>query len=166
MGRWRGDDHGADLKGMGRRRGSRPAMPSTRRAHLPSSAIWRTEADQVLGPGGVERRLATTFEYVLEPGRAPPAAWKADTSERVIGVLDQDRLTWQLTHIRAEARRQNPGVPPPSSTHSSTAWSTSPRSSPYPHRRRSDRRTGRTAQAGQSERLRPARATQHTSRGF
>jgi conjugative relaxase-like TrwC/TraI family protein len=76
-------------------------------------ATWRTEAEQVLGPGGVERMLATTFQYGLEPGRTPNAAWMTDTSERVIGVLEQERPTWQVTHVRAEALRQTrtAGVP-------------------------------------------------------
>jgi conjugative relaxase-like TrwC/TraI family protein len=86
--------------------------------HAPRSlaeqrATWRTEATQVLGRGGVERMLATTFRSGIEPGRRPTAAWMADTSERVIGVLEQERPTWQVTHVRAEALRQTrtAGVP-------------------------------------------------------
>jgi conjugative relaxase-like TrwC/TraI family protein len=86
--------------------------------HAPRSlaeqrATWRTEADQVLGPGGVERMLATTFVYGREQGRSPNASWMIDTSERVISVLEQERPTWQVTHVRAEALRQTrtAGVP-------------------------------------------------------
>jgi conjugative relaxase-like TrwC/TraI family protein len=79
--------------------------------HAPRSlaeqrATWRAEAHQVLGPGGVEGMLASTFEYGLEPGRRPTAAWLTDASERVIGVLERERPTWQVTHVRAEALRQ------------------------------------------------------------
>ncbi|MHB1008442.1 MAG: MobF family relaxase [Propionibacteriaceae bacterium] len=79
--------------------------------HAPRSlaeqrAAWRAEAEQVLGAGGVARMLAAI------PGRSsellpPTRDWMLDMSAQVIDVLEHERTTWQVTHLRAEALRQS-----------------------------------------------------------
>jgi hypothetical protein len=38
--------------------------------------------------------------------RVADARWVGQTADRILAVLEQDRSTWQLWHVRAEAQRQ------------------------------------------------------------
>ncbi|HMQ67044.1 MAG TPA: MobF family relaxase, partial [Arachnia sp.] len=67
---------------------------------------WRVQAEQVLGAGGVDRMLAAAFGREPVHADTPTIDWLIDTSARVIGVVEQERSTWQGWHVRAEALRQ------------------------------------------------------------
>ena len=83
------------------------------RSRAEQRATWRSEAEAVLGAGGVERMLADVRRHGPRPALMPSADWLIDSSARVIGVLEQERSTWQGWHVRAEALRQTraAGVP-------------------------------------------------------
>ena len=95
------------------------ANTETREAkHEPRSlaeqrATWRVEAEQVLGAGGVERMLGDVHAQQPRAAMMPSTDWLVATSARVIGLLEQERSTWQGWHVRAEALRQTraAGVP-------------------------------------------------------
>jgi conjugative relaxase-like TrwC/TraI family protein len=78
--------------------------------HAPRSlaeqrAAWRAEAEQVLGAGGVEQILAAISGR--SPQVLPPTCdWMLDASAHVLDVLEHERTTWQVTHLRAGALRQ------------------------------------------------------------
>ncbi len=76
------------------------------RSRAEQRATWRSEAEQVLGAGGVERMLADVRRHGPRPTLMPSVDWLIDISARVIGVLEQERSTWQGWHVRAEALRQ------------------------------------------------------------
>lgn len=69
-------------------------------------AIWRTEADEVLGAGGADRMLASAFGRQPVHAETPTIDWLIETSARVIGIVEQERSTWQGWHVRSEALRQ------------------------------------------------------------
>ena len=77
--------------------------------HAPRSlaeqrATWRTEAEVVLGAGGVDRMLTTVFAYGPEQRQSLTASWLVDTSARVIDVIERERPMWQATTASASAR--------------------------------------------------------------
>ncbi len=83
------------------------------RSRAEQRATWRAEAEAALGVGGVERMLADVHRHGPRPTLMPSIDWLIDTSARVIGVLEQERSTWQGWHVRAEALRQTraAGIP-------------------------------------------------------
>ncbi|HMQ67047.1 MAG TPA: MobF family relaxase, partial [Arachnia sp.] len=84
---------------------TRDAKPEPR-SLAEQRTIWRVQAEQVLGTGGVDRMLATAFGREPAQTKTPTIEWLIDTSERVIGVVEHERSTWQSWHVRAEALRQ------------------------------------------------------------
>ncbi len=84
---------------------TRDAKPEPR-SLAEQRATWRAEAERVLGVGGVERMLATACGREPVHTKTPTIEWLIDTSARVIGVVEQERSTWQGWHVRAEALRQ------------------------------------------------------------
>jgi len=77
-------------------------------------ARWRAEAEQVLGPGGVDRGLTDSL------GSAPGAAVRVDgvdvdrLADAVIATLEEQRSTWTRWNVLAEVERQARPVPVPS----------------------------------------------------
>jgi len=92
---------------------TRPAKHSPR-SLAEQRVAWRSEADAVLGAGGVERMLAT----VLAQGRQRPVRtsrrWVRREAARIIATVEGSRSTWQDWHVRAEALRvvRQAAVPP------------------------------------------------------
>ncbi|HEX7824710.1 MAG TPA: MobF family relaxase, partial [Mycobacterium sp.] len=73
--------------------------------------VWRTQAVEVLGRGGVNQMLADTLA-------APDAArdsvtvdeeWIASRAGELIATVSESRSTWQRHHVRAEALRMARG---------------------------------------------------------
>ena len=69
-------------------------------------AAWRSEAEAVLGAGGVGRMLATVRTQRAPVIETPCVNWLVNTSAQMIQVLERERSTWQGWHVRAEALRQ------------------------------------------------------------
>jgi DNA primase catalytic core len=71
-------------------------------------AAWRQQAIRVLGsPGALDRLVATAVSRGRrEPAVAADAGFIADTAATVVSVVQSDRATWQVWHVRAEAERQ------------------------------------------------------------
>lgn len=84
---------------------TRDAKPEPR-SLAEQRTTWRIQAEQVLGAGGVDRMLAAAFGREPVHAETPTIDWLIDTSARVIGVVEQERSTWQGWHVRAEALRQ------------------------------------------------------------
>ncbi|MFC3687206.1 MobF family relaxase [Aquipuribacter hungaricus] len=72
--------------------------------------VWRVEADEVLGQGGgLHRMLGKVLAPAFCRTHANPAgdaAWLDSAAERALAALQQNRSTWQVWHVRAEAQRQ------------------------------------------------------------
>jgi len=88
------------------------ATLETRQAkHQPRSeaeqrVTWRVEAERVLGPAELVRML---HAVVSQPRPAAPRvddAFVAGTAERVISVVESERSSWTVFHVRSEALRQ------------------------------------------------------------
>ncbi len=69
-------------------------------------ATWRTQATEVLSADGIQRMLRTVLHQAPVAPEPPSLTWLITTSAAVIGVLEQERSTWQVWHVRAEAERQ------------------------------------------------------------
>ncbi len=69
-------------------------------------ASWRGQAEQVLGTKGADAMLAAVFNRPAVTPKTPSIDGLIDTSARVIGILENERSTWQGWHVRAEALRQ------------------------------------------------------------
>jgi conjugative relaxase-like TrwC/TraI family protein len=67
---------------------------------------WSSQAVEVLGAGGIERMLAKVFSFPRIEAKEPTYEWWIATSARIITILEQERSTWQVWHVRAEAQRQ------------------------------------------------------------
>ncbi len=88
------------------------ATLDTRQAkHVPRSeseqrATWRVQAERVLGPGELGRMLATVLS---QPRPAPllvDERFVALVAERVIAIVESERSSWTVFHVRSEALRQ------------------------------------------------------------
>ena len=83
---------------------TRPAKHSPRSLAAQRQA-WRSEADALLGPGGVQRMIAVT----LHPGRRRSVRtngrWVRRQAARIVATVEASRSTWQDWHVRAEALR-------------------------------------------------------------
>ncbi len=88
------------------------ATLETRQAkHQPRSeaeqrATWRGQAERVHGPGELGRML-TTIASRPRP-RAPEVdnAFVAGVAQRVITIVESERSSWKMFHVRSEALRQ------------------------------------------------------------
>jgi conjugative relaxase-like TrwC/TraI family protein len=70
-------------------------------------ATWLSEAAAVLGSS--EAIASMVRMAVRPPAETTPivdAHWVAQTASRVLAVMEQNRSTWQMWHVRAEAQRQ------------------------------------------------------------
>jgi predicted HD phosphohydrolase len=76
------------------------------RAEADQRATWMTEAASIIGG---EQAVQDMVENCL--GHRPDAQdvtdeWVAETAQRVVARVAEDRATWQVWHLRAEAQRQ------------------------------------------------------------
>ena len=67
---------------------------------------WRTEACEVLGADGLQHMLGTVLGQSPVEAGTPSLTWLINASAAVISELEQERSTWQVWHVRAEAERQ------------------------------------------------------------
>lgn len=87
------------------------ATLATREAkHAPRSrseqrATWRTEADQLLGRGGVDAMLRTVASQRPEVAPVLDRAWYVRAAEQALAEVEQHRGQWQEHHVRAEVQR-------------------------------------------------------------
>ena len=75
------------------------------RSEAQQRASWRTEAEDVLGPGGTVRMLT---RVLAQPRSVPPrvdAALTSSLAQRVITTVESERSSWTPFHVRAEALR-------------------------------------------------------------
>ena len=88
------------------------ATLDTRQAkHMPRSeaeqrSTWRVQAERVLGPGELGRMLATVLS---QPRPAPllvDERFVALVAERVIAIVESERSSWTIFHVRSETLRQ------------------------------------------------------------
>ncbi len=88
------------------------ATLDTRQAkHQPRSeseqrATWRRQAERVLGPVELGRMLT---QVLSRPGPAPARIdekFVTQVAERVIAIVESERSSWTVFHVRAEALRQ------------------------------------------------------------
>ncbi|MGN6606510.1 MAG: MobF family relaxase [Jatrophihabitans sp.] len=70
-------------------------------------AAWTTEADGVLGRGGVARMLRTVLART-DTTDAPRATaeWVHDAAAQAVTTVAATRATWTVWHLRAEAQRR------------------------------------------------------------
>jgi conjugative relaxase-like TrwC/TraI family protein len=106
------DDHGRPPTPVEALQLAQQATLETRDAkHEPRSlaeqrSIWMNEASAVLGGrGAVASMVATALTPAAEPRRMADAHWVAHTADRVLAAMEQNRSTWQMWHVRAEALR-------------------------------------------------------------
>ena len=67
---------------------------------------WMSEASAVLsGRSAVASMVATALNPAAEPPRRADAHWVAQTADRVLAAMEENRSTWQMWHVRAEAQR-------------------------------------------------------------
>jgi conjugative relaxase-like TrwC/TraI family protein len=68
--------------------------------------IWMNEASAVLGGrSAVASMVATALSPAAEPPRMAEAHRVAQTADRVLAAMEENRSTWQMWHVRAEAQR-------------------------------------------------------------
>ena len=88
------------------------AWAQTRQAkHAPRSeaeqrAAWRTEAESILGGSEVVDAMVDTCLGHASSGVEVTEQWVSDTSGEVVARVAEDRATWQVWHLRAEAQRR------------------------------------------------------------
>ncbi len=76
------------------------------RAEAEQRAAWRTEAVQILGSqDAVDAMVATGIGHRRDAARVTDE-WVAATAARVVQAIQEDRATWQVWHLRAEAARR------------------------------------------------------------
>jgi conjugative relaxase-like TrwC/TraI family protein len=77
------------------------------RSYAEQRATWLAEAAAVLGGReAVTAMVAAALAPTADAARVADARWVGQTADRIVAVLEQDRSTWQLWHVRAEAQRQ------------------------------------------------------------
>jgi conjugative relaxase-like TrwC/TraI family protein len=77
------------------------------RSYAEQRATWLDEAAAVLGGReAVTAMVAAALAPAADAARVADARWVGQTADRIVAVLEQDRSTWQLWHVRAEAQRQ------------------------------------------------------------
>jgi len=88
------------------------ATLETRQAkHQPRSeaqqrATWRVEAERVLGPAELGRMLTTVVSQPRPSAPRVDDAFVAHTAQRVINIVESERSSWTVFHVRSEALRQ------------------------------------------------------------
>ena len=77
------------------------------RSYAEQRATWLDEAAAVLGSSeAVTAMVDAALAPAADAARVADARWVGQTADRIVAVLEQDRSTWQLWHVRAEAQRQ------------------------------------------------------------
>jgi conjugative relaxase-like TrwC/TraI family protein len=77
------------------------------RSYAEQRATGLAEAATVLGSrDAVTAMVAAALAPNQDFARIADARWVAETADRIVAVLEQDRSTWQMWHVRAEAQRQ------------------------------------------------------------
>jgi conjugative relaxase-like TrwC/TraI family protein len=77
------------------------------RSYAEQRATWLAEAAAVLGSrDAVTAMVAAALAPVEDAARVADARWVGQTADRIVAVLEENRATWQLWHVRAEAQRQ------------------------------------------------------------
>jgi len=88
------------------------ATLETRQAkHQPRSeaeqrATWRVEAERVLGPGELAQMLTTVMSQPRPRAPEVDDTFISRTAQRVITIVESERSSWTMFHVRSEALRQ------------------------------------------------------------
>jgi conjugative relaxase-like TrwC/TraI family protein len=70
-------------------------------------ATWLSEAGTVLGgPEAVALMVRTVLAPPGETATIVDSHWVAQTADHILSVIEANRSTWQMWHVRAEAQRQ------------------------------------------------------------
>ncbi|WP_085870552.1 MULTISPECIES: MobF family relaxase [unclassified Nocardioides] len=76
------------------------------RAEADQRAGWMTEACAIIGSEQAVREMVTGCLGHLPAAQDVTDKWVAETAQRVVNRVAEDRATWQVWHLRAEAQRQ------------------------------------------------------------
>jgi hypothetical protein len=56
------------------------------------------------GPDGVASMVRTALAPPAEASRIVDVRWVSQTADHVLAAMERSRSTWQMWHVRAEAR--------------------------------------------------------------
>ena len=76
------------------------------RAEADQRAAWLAEAAAILGSEHAVRDMVEACLGHRRTLRTSPTEWVTETAQRVVERVAEDRATWQVWHLRAEAQRQ------------------------------------------------------------
>jgi conjugative relaxase-like TrwC/TraI family protein len=107
------EDHGRPPTPVEALRLAQQATLETRDAkHEPRTlseqrGTWLSEATAVLGSAeAVASMVRTALAPRAEPATIADSYWIAQTADHILTVMEGSRSTWQVWHVRAEARRR------------------------------------------------------------
>ena len=78
------------------------------RSQAEQRQVWREQAQQVLGPRGLEAMIAGVYRpAAASPQPCPDVnpVWVGQAAQRVVERVEGGRATWREAHLRAEAER-------------------------------------------------------------
>ena len=78
----------------------------TPRAEADQRAAWLAEAAAILGSDHEVRDMVAACLGHHSPAQGVTEEWVTETARRVVARVAEDRATWQVWHVRAEAQRQ------------------------------------------------------------
>ncbi|MCC6498335.1 MAG: relaxase domain-containing protein [Propionibacteriaceae bacterium] len=84
---------------------TRPGKHAPRSEHDQRLA-WAAQAEQLLGPGGIDTILNTVTHQPAAPVTVPDRRWIARTARTVIAVVESEKSSWTQWNVRSEAFRQ------------------------------------------------------------
>ena len=67
---------------------------------------WRTQAETVLGPRGIDRMLHAVQAAAREPRQAVTPEWVTAVAGEIVEVMGTHRASWNQWHLHAEASRR------------------------------------------------------------
>jgi len=76
------------------------------RAEADQRATWMTEAAAIIGSEQAVRDMVEDCLGHRSAAQDVTDEWVAETAQRVVARVAEDRATWQVWHLRAEAQRQ------------------------------------------------------------
>jgi hypothetical protein len=77
------------------------------RSRAEQRATWLDEAAAVLGGrGAVTAMVQTALTTAARTATIADARWIAQTADHILTVMEANRSSWQMWHVRAEAQRQ------------------------------------------------------------
>ena len=76
------------------------------RAEADQRAAWLAEAAAIIGSEQAVRDMVEDCLGHRPDAQDVTAEWVAETAQRVVARVAEDRATWQMWHLRAEAQRQ------------------------------------------------------------